>query len=136
MTVSRARTCRPTIQPLEERVVMTLSLSGLVHSVFPFIKDNSKTAHAPVTPAQKARQAAQVQQIQAARDGRAAAVAAARAGGTPAGRHAADAAHAAHPVTTGPVTTGPVMYGPYLGRPGTYRHVPRLVADPSARMKA
>jgi hypothetical protein len=121
MTVRRARTCRPTIQPLEERVVMTLSFSGLVHSVFPFIKDNSKTAHVAHTPAEKARQAARVQEIQAARDGRAAAVAAARASGR----------HAAHPVTT-----GPVMYGPYLGRPGSYRHVPPLVSNPSAHTKA
>jgi hypothetical protein len=45
----------PTVQPLEERVALSLTFSGFIHSILPFIPDKSSAkkpvvAHAHVSP--------------------------------------------------------------------------------------
>jgi hypothetical protein len=42
------RTYRPSVQPLEERVALSLTFSGFIHSLFPFIPDKSSTKPAVV----------------------------------------------------------------------------------------
>jgi hypothetical protein len=49
------RTYRPTVQPLEERTALSLTFSGFIHSILPFIPDKSSAkkpvvAHAHVAP--------------------------------------------------------------------------------------
>jgi len=53
--MKKSRDFRPMLQPLEERVVLSFSFTGLIHSLLPFIKFPEKKAvvtvhaHTPVT---------------------------------------------------------------------------------------
>ena len=53
--MKKSRDFRPMLQPLEERVVLSFSFTGLIHSLLPFIKLPEKKAavvtrtHTPVT---------------------------------------------------------------------------------------
>jgi hypothetical protein len=53
--MNKTRQFRPTLQPLEERVVLSFSFTSLIHSLFPFIHIADKKpaapahAHTPVT---------------------------------------------------------------------------------------
>lgn len=136
--MSRRHDCRPCVLALEERVVMTLSLSGLLHSVLPFIKDN--TAKAPAVKHGVAVQggpSSRFEQHQQAVAARRAAVVAARHPAAPVAPAAARVAVTPTPAVVRATGVGPTrtqaaatpvtMYGPYLGAPGSYRRPPGLV---------
>ncbi|MFO0950060.1 MAG: hypothetical protein U0835_02700 [Isosphaeraceae bacterium] len=104
----------PVMQCLEERVVLSFSFSNLVHSLFPFIKSNDakggKSVRRHLPPAEvsgvKPGMPHPLQVQQAA--------------------HAAAVAKAAV-VKAAAIKTAPgvvPVYGPYLGRPGSYHHIP------------
>ena len=54
--MKKSRDFRPMLQPLEERIVLSFSLTGLIHSLLPFIKFPEKKpvatahTHAPGDP--------------------------------------------------------------------------------------
>src|SRR4051794_37577437 len=48
--MKRTRSFRPTLHPLEDRIALSLSFTGMMHSLFPFIHSKSHDApkHGPV----------------------------------------------------------------------------------------
>jgi hypothetical protein len=130
----KPRACCPTVQALEERVVLSLSFSKLIHSLFPFIKTNDKTAvpHRPHVAAHVVRPHAGLAHPGApavagtgTASGAAAVVGARRAARRLAMANAAANATNSTPTPTDPTAKGSVpVYGPYLGPPGSYHRIP------------
>jgi hypothetical protein len=64
--VKEARRFRPLICPLEDRTALSLSLSGFLHSVLPFIpQKSSKPAPAHISAAAKSEAAAKAAELHA-----------------------------------------------------------------------
>jgi hypothetical protein len=112
------RAYRPTVQRLEDRVVLSLSFGSFLHSLFPLFSSGSKhpkkphlaaVGHAAVGPHSEAVRA----------------------------RHAVvvvphSAKHFGLSVVTKPTPGNVPVFGPYLGRPGSYHKKPPLVTRPVA----
>jgi hypothetical protein len=114
----RPRGYRPTLQPLEGRLALS-SFGSFLHQIFNFIPDPSSHHKAPAHPT--AAQVALHNQRVAARQERLASHS-----------HAVVAPKSVRKfgatVVGDPAPGAVPVYGPYLGRPGSYRTRPPLVA--------
>jgi hypothetical protein len=126
----KPRACCPTLQALEERVVLSLSFSKLLHSLFPFVKDKTTVPHPRHVAAHVVRPHAGLAHrgASAVADTGTASGAAAIVQARRAARRlvmANNAANATAPTPTDPTAKGSVpVYGPYLGPPGSYHRIP------------
>jgi hypothetical protein len=130
----KPRACCPTLQALEERVVLSLSFSKLLHSLFPFVKDKTTVPHPRHVAAHVVRPHAGLAHrgASAVAGTGTAAGAAAVAEARRAARRLVMANNAANATTststttpTDPTAKGSVpVYGPYLGPPGSYHRIP------------